>query len=470
MSIAETALRQLMAGVGSTTPESIEIDEGRSALQTPFRVAEGAAAALAAGATLAAEIWQMRSSQTQQVRVSTREAAASLISFMFHKFEDASRAPQGFDAGQRQARIGGFYATQDKRFVYLHPSFPTTTAKLLRLLDCESDKEAVAATVKGWKARDLENAIVQAGVCGAMLRSADEWDQSQQGRILASLPVVEITKIADSQPEPFDPDGDQPLSGIRVLDLTRVLAGPTCARTLAQYGADAMRIGSPNLPSVPSFVADTGHGKLSAFLDLGQSQDVERLRHLVSESDVFSQGYRSGALDRYGFSAIDVARLRPGIIYTSINCYGHEGDWRRRPGWEQLAQTVTGMADVQGGEGAPALLPCAPTDYTTGYLAAFGTLVALKRRAQYGGSYLVRASLSQTGMWLRKLGIAESDWAERVVPLSREETDAFSINSDTGFGPMVHLRPPVQLSLTPTRWRRPVVPLGTHAPVWPSAT
>jgi|TARA_B100000315_G_scaffold242741_1_gene265279 crotonobetainyl-CoA:carnitine CoA-transferase CaiB-like acyl-CoA transferase len=468
MTIAEPAFRQLMATAGCAIPEFIEIEEGGPALLTRFHVAEGAAAALAAGATVAAEIWEMRSGQTQQVQVSTREAAASLVSFLFHDFEDASKAPSGFDSGRSRSPIGGFYPTRDERYVYLHPSFPDSAANLMRLLNCEANKEAVAETVMQWTALDLENAIAEAGVCGAMVRSADEWDRSQQGRMLASLPVVQIVKIADSEPEPFGEHGEQPLSGIRVLDLTRVLAGPTCARTLAQYGAEAMRIGSPNLPSVPSFVADTGHGKLSAFLDLTKSEDAERLRHLISEADVFSQGYRSGALERYGFSAVEVARLRPGMIYTSINCYGHEGKWRGRPGWEQLAQTVTGMADVQGGDATPQLLPCAPTDYTTGYLAAFGSLVALQRRAQYGGSYLVRVSLSQTGMWLRKLGIADPDWLQTVEPLSAEEIDRLTIRSDTGFGPMVHLRPPAQLSLTPTEWRRPVVPLGTHPPVWPS--
>src|SRR5262249_26049783 len=156
--------------------------------------------------------------------------------------------------------------------------------------------------------------------------------------------------IGDSEPEPFDRNGDAPLSGVRVLDLTRVLAGPTCARTLAQFGADAMVVSSPKLPSVQFFVTDTGHGKLAAFVDLTTGGGKEALPNLVRESDVFSQGYRQGALERLGFGPLELANLRPGIICTAINCYGHEGPWRARPGWEQLGQTVTGMAVVHGGE------------------------------------------------------------------------------------------------------------------------
>jgi hypothetical protein len=301
-----------------------------------------------------------------------------------------------------------------------------------------------------------------------MARTPEEWDASEQGRILAARPLVEVVKIGDSVPEPFAKAGDAPLSSIRVLDLTRVLAGPTCARTLAQFGAETMVISSPNLPSVPFFVTDTGHGKLAAYADLATEDGREALRTLVQQGDVFSQGYRQGALERLGFGPLELAQLRPGIVYTAINCYGHEGPWRSRPGWEQLAQTVTGMAAVHGGDGAPQLQPAAVTDYTTGFLAAFGTMLALQRRALYGGSYLVRVSLVQTAKWIRGLGTSGIERLPEVVPLSSDEIASFSIASETGFGRMTHLRPPGQMSRTPPRWTRGVVPLGTHPPVWPS--
>jgi crotonobetainyl-CoA:carnitine CoA-transferase CaiB-like acyl-CoA transferase len=467
MPLADEALAQLLRLAGRAPADFVAIEPGAPALPTRFAADEAAAAALAAGAVLAADLWRLRGGGPQKVAVSTREAAAGLVSFLNQAFDDPSRAPEL--RRRHLTNAEGFMPTRDGRVIYLHQSFAPSVPKMMRVLGCADEPEAVRAAVAGRDALELENAIAEAGVCAAMVRSPEEWDTSEQGRVLAARPVVEVTRIGDSPPEPLPAGGEAPLSGVRVLDLTRVLAGPTCARTLAQYGAEAMSITAPALPFVPGFVSDTGHGKLSAYLDLTQEEDRIQLRELVRQSDVFSQGYRGGAMERLGFGPLALAQLRPGIIYTSINCYGHEGPWANRPGWEQLAQTVSGMAHVHGGEEGPELQPAAVTDYTTGYLAAFGSLIALQRRALYGGSYLVRVSLAQTGMWIRGLGIAGPERLVAVVPLTDAETDGFKIVSESGFGRMTHLRPAVRMSATPARWRRPTVPLGTHPPVWPEA-
>ncbi|HEX4301312.1 MAG TPA: CoA transferase [Rhizomicrobium sp.] len=467
MSIADGAFAQLVTLAGRAAPDFVRIESEASALKTRFYADEAAAAAIAAGAMVAADIWTLRSGATQAVTVSTREAAAGLVGFLHQKFADASKAPD--PRGQLAASstaANGFHKTRDGRFVFLHPSFPESTKRLLGVLDCPDTPAAIAAMMLTWDALDLENAVAAAGACAALARTPEEWDASEQGRVLAARPVVEITKIGDSKPEPFARGGDTPLSGIRVLDLTRVLAGPSCARTLAQYGAQTLVISSPNLPSVPYFVSDTGHGKRAAFVDLAAEDGRARMRELVCGADVFSQGYRQGAMERHGFGPLALAQLRPGIVCTEINCYGHEGPWRGRPGWEQLGQTVSGMAMVHGGAEGPKLLPGAVTDYTTGSLAAFGSLVALRRRALYGGSYLVRVSLAQTAMWIRGLGLADAARLDAVRALSGDEIASFSIASETGFGPMTHLRPPVAMSATPARWARGVVPLGTDKPVW----
>jgi len=466
MRVATKALSQLLALAGRNPSDEVTIDAGARALKTRFFAEDAAAAALAAGGAIAADLWTMRSGTKQRVHVSTREVAAGLVSFMHQKFGDESLAPPmrgQLDAARTAAN--GFQKTRDRRFIFLHPSFPESTKRLLRVLDCPDEPDAVKATVARWDAMDLENAIAEVRGCAAVARSPEEWDASEQGRIIGARPVVEVIKIGDSNPAPFK-RGERPLSGMRVLDLTRVLAGPTCARTLAQYGADVMAISSPNLPSVPFFVTDTGHGKLSAFVDLKTKEGRETLLGLVRQSDVFSQGYRQGALEQLGFGPVTLAALRPGIVVTEINCYGHEGPWRGRAGWEQLAQTASGMAIVHGGEETPKLQPGAVTDYTTGYLAAFGTLVALARRANYGGSYLVRVSLTQTAMWIRSLGFADNSFDD-VEPVSPAEVRSFSVESETGFGLMTYLRPAVQMSQTPVYWARPVVPLGTHPPEWP---
>lgn len=435
------------------------------ALATRFRAAEAAAAALAGGAALANHIAVARGGPGSTVSVDSRHAEASLLSFAHLHFTDPERAPAGRQAPEQRTAAAGFFATADGRWVYLHPGFPHNTQGLLNLLGVADDHSAVRDAVAGHTGEELEQAIGAAGLCGAMVRSAEEWDASRPGVLLAARPVVEIIQLNDSPAEPLPAMTGRALSGVRVLDLTRVLAGPTCARTLASYGASVLRVGAPGLPTIPLFVADTGFGKRSTHLDLTQPDAAQTLRRLLRDSDVFSQGYRSGAMDRLGFGVTDVAQLRPGIVYVSINCYGHEGAWRQRPGWEQLAQTVTGMARTQGEDvdeqGRPTLLPAAVTDYTTGYLAAFGALAALERRARVGGSYWVRVSLARTAMWIRQLGPRRTLGAR---PLADAEIAAWQEAMDTPWGPVRYLRPAVSLSAMPARWDTPPVPVGTHAP------
>jgi crotonobetainyl-CoA:carnitine CoA-transferase CaiB-like acyl-CoA transferase len=443
-------------GLAPPSPDDVEIIGADPILPTRFRVGDAAAAALAATALAAAELWRLRTGRRQHVRVDVTGAAASLLSFVYQRVEEG-----GVTGWEPRAQLTDFYPTRDGQWFLLHQSFPDTQAKALALLGCGDDKVAVAAKIAGRDAQALEDAIAERGCCGARVRDAAEWASHPQGRALALLPVVEVIRVSDSPPEPLPP-GPRPLSGIRALDLTRVLAGPTCGRTLAAHGADVLRIGSPKLPSVPPFVMDTSHGKRSAFVDLSEPSGAETLRSLVRGADVFTQGYRSGSLARLGFGPDELFRLRPGLVYTAINCYGHEGPWTERPGWEQLAQTVTGIAREQGGDSGPKLLPAAATDYNTGYLAALGTMVALARRAREGGSWLVRASLCQTGMWLERMTRAESPGAG----LSAEQVRPYLTRSDTPFGKLSHLGPIVELSETPARWALPTVPLGTHPAEW----
>jgi len=467
MSLTEEAFAQLMRLYGRPRPDFVRFDEGATALATRFAADEAVSAALAAGGAVAADLWEMRSGQSQSVEVSTREAAASLNSYSFVHIEDPAQAPPLRDPAMLRSGVLGFHATKDGRHVLLHPSFPPGTERILRALDCVAEPESVKAACLARTAQAIEDAVAAERGCAGVVRTPEEWDACEQGLQLAARPPVEVIKIADSPPEPMPEMGEAPLSGVRVLDMTRVLAGPTCARTLAQYGADVLYLASPKLPASNGFLPDTNHGKLSAWLDLDAASGRARLKALLAETDVFSQGYRTGAMERMGFGPAELAALRPGLVYTSINCYGHEGPWRGRAGWEQLAQTVTGMAHVHGGAEGPQLQPGAVTDYTTGFLAAFGSLVALQRRALYGGSYLVRVSLCQTGMWVRGLGIAGEDRAAAARKLEGDEIRGFLTSSNGGYGSMTHLRPAVRMGKTPARWARPVVKLGTHPAAWP---
>jgi crotonobetainyl-CoA:carnitine CoA-transferase CaiB-like acyl-CoA transferase len=257
------------------------------------------------------------------------------------------------------------------------------------------------------------------------------------------------------------------------LDLTRVLAGPTCARTLAEHGADVLKITARHLPGSSSQEFDTGHGKLSAHLDLREQKDVDALLGLVREGDVFSQGYRPGTLARRGLSPEDLAKVRPGIVYVSLSAFGRAGPWATRRGFDTVVQTVSGITTRQGelfpgAEPGPQFYPVSAIDYLTGYLMALGTLVALARRAREGGSWLVRISLAQTGRWLVNLGQApESELGDVPREFTPEELERWSTTSDAPAGRLGHLAPVLQFSETQPYWARPSAPLGYHDPVWP---
>jgi len=210
------------------------------------------------------------------------------------------------------------------------------------------------------------------------------------------------------------------------------------------------------------FVVDTSHGKRSTFLDLGVAEESARLRELARGADVFVNGYRRGALDRHGLGPEDLASLRPGIVYASVDCYGHAGPWSDRPGWEQLAQSVTGLAVEEGSAARPQLIPAAACDYTTGYLTALGVLAALYRRAQEGGSWHVRTSLVQTAMWFQRLGAR----CDPAAATGLGDLGNLTVATESPFGRVHHLPPVVELPVTPPRWHLPTVPLGTHPAEW----
>jgi crotonobetainyl-CoA:carnitine CoA-transferase CaiB-like acyl-CoA transferase len=462
------ALRTILpiAGWSEDRAGEVEITGGRDPiLPTPFRISETSAATLAAVGLAASDLWELRTGRKQQIGVDTRQATASLRSGHYLKLDGVpvSPAPHG---------VMGIYPAKNGRWSYLHCNFPNHREAALKVLGVPEDREAVAKAVTQWDALELEEAIIAAKGAGGMVRTMEEWAQHPQGRAVASLPLMEIIKIGDAPPEAL-PEGDRPLSGIRVLDLTRVIAGPTCARTLAEHGADVLKISGAHLPSLGRQEYDTGHGKLSAHLDLREQRDREILRGLVREADVFSQGYRPGAIAGRGFSPEALAEMRPGIVAVSLSAFGHEGPWSSRRGFDTVIQTVSGITHRQGelfpgAQPGPQFYPVSAIDFLTGYLMAFGAMVALARRTRTGGSWLVRISLAQVGRWLVERGqVPEAELKDVAKEFTAAELDRWSIVSNTPMGALQHLGPVLRLSETPPRWARPTVPLGHHQPVWP---
>src|SRR5438309_7447020 len=366
-------------------------------LPTPFRIGETSAAALAAVGLAVSDLWELRTGRGQEVAVDARQATASLRSGHYMKLD-------GAPVSTERNTVMGVYPAKNGHWSYLHCNFPNHRAAALSVLGVPEDREAVSQAVAKWDALELEEAIIAAKGAGGMVRTMAEWAQHPQAAAVASLPLMEIVKIGESPPEKL-PDGDRPLSGIRVLDLTRVLAGPTCARTLAEHGADVLKITAAHLPNLGYQEFDTGHGKLSAQLDLRDPQQLATLKDLARETDVFIQGYRPGTLSNRGLSPEELAKARPGLIYVSLCAFSHVGPWASRRGFDTVVQNVSGITWRQGElfpgkEPGPQFYPVSAIDYLTGYLMAFGALVALARRAREGGSWLVRCSLAQAGRWL----------------------------------------------------------------------
>ena len=444
----------------------VEITDGTDPiLPTPFRIGLTSTAALAAVGLAVSDLWELRTGRHQEIAVDTRQATASLRSGRYIQMD-------GAPVSTERNTVMGVYPAQNGRWSYLHCNFPNHRAAALRVLGVPEDRESVRNAVAHWDALELEEAIIAANGAGGMVRTAEEWAQHPQAAAIASLPLMEIFKIGDSPPEKL-PDGDRPLSGVRVLDLTRVLAGPTCARTLAEHGADVLRITGAHLPNIVYQEYDTGHGKLSAHLDLREQKDLETLRGLVREADVFSQGYRPGTLAKRELSPEELAQLRPGIVYVSLSAFSPVGPWASRRGFDTVVQTVSGITSRQGDlfpgvEPGPQFYPVSAIDYLTGYLMAFGALVALARRVREGGSWLVRISLAQTGHWLVGRGqVPDAELTDVPKEFTPAELESWTIASDTPVGQLHHLGPVVRLSETPPRWARPSVPLGYHEPVWP---
>jgi crotonobetainyl-CoA:carnitine CoA-transferase CaiB-like acyl-CoA transferase len=438
--------------------------------RTPYRAGEVTAGSLAATGIAANDIWEIRSGRRQQIEIAVREAAATLRTTDYTLKRDETGTYRTIPISDSMAHMHTItqpWPTQDGRWFLPHFNLPNLKARVLGVLKCGDTPDDVGAAIAEWNADELEAAIAKARGCGGKIRTTAEWLAHPHGAWLSGRPPVEVGRIGDSPPEDFRA-GDRPLSGIRVLDLTRILAGPISGRTLAEHGADVLMLTAEQLPQVPEFVRDTSHGKRSCFLDLTQPEDARRFSELVRETDVVIDGYRPGAIASLGFGVQQLAALRPGIVYLSVSCFGSGGPFSDRAGWEQIAQAVTGVCQTHGqltGAGQPKLVRATMCDYNTGYLAAYGVMLALARRAREGGSWAVRASLCQTAMFIRRQGLLEefSDGPER---LADPELNRCYVAADTSYGALKTLGPVLRMSETQPRWARPTPRLGGDQPEW----
>jgi crotonobetainyl-CoA:carnitine CoA-transferase CaiB-like acyl-CoA transferase len=429
-------------------------------LPSAFPVDKFAQSVIGLTSLTAAEIWRQKTGDSQRVSVDIKQAAAEFRSERYQLL-DGQPTANPWDP------IAGAYQCGDGRWVRLHTNFEHHRNGILEILKCENNRETVGQAISSWRAEELETTVAEAGFLAVMMRSQEEWGTHPQGRAIAAAPLLTIEKIGEAAPTPLPAQTERPLSGIRVLDLTRIIAGPVAGRTLAAHGANVLRITSPNLPSIPSLVIDNGRGKRSAFLDLKTTKDKASLQTLTKDADVFIQGYRPSAIAGLGFSPEKVAALRPGIVYGSLSAYGTTGPWAERRGFDLLVQTVSGInhSEAQAkGSSQPIALPNQTLDHATGYLLAFGVMAALLRRSIEGGSWHVQVSLAQTGHWLQRQDRIPKGFS--IKDQTPANIEAYLETQPSGFGDLTTIRHSGILSRSPAYWSLPSKPLGSHSPTW----
>jgi hypothetical protein len=349
--------------------------------------------------------------------------------------------------------------------------YPQHLYGFLSLLDCAPNKEAIAKAIKQWNSRELDDTVASNGFVMGVHRTAEAWAQHPEGQHLAKVPVIEIVKINDSEPIPFKPKPVQPLSGIKVLSLTHVIAGTCSARTLAEYGAEVLHIARDQSFEHEILVTYVNVGMRSSFVDLKNPDQKQAFSgKVIPQADVFIEGFRGRAMEKLGFGVKEVATRRPGIIYMSVRCYSWDGPWSERPGFDMEALTVSGytVAEAAGVLNRPSFPPTMVlNDYIAGYLGAAGIIAALRRRAKEGGSYNVRISLTRAAMWIMSLGSFPNTTDFNPHDPEHRMIQPETIKGQTPYDEVHRVAPQVKLSKTPSRWRSPLIVVrGSDRPVW----
>jgi hypothetical protein len=370
--------------------------------------------------------------------------------------------PIGWELPPVWDAVAGDYETADG-WIRLHTNAAHHRAAAMAVLGCRQDREAVAATVARWSAEDLELAVVNAGGCAAAMRTIESWRHHAQGAAVAQEHLISRTLARETVDSVWQPDPGRPLHGVRVLDLTRILAGPVGTRFLAGYGADVLRIDPPDWEE-PSVAPDVTLGKRCARLNLRAPDDRKQFASLVEQADVLVHGYRSDALERLGFGTNELRLLSPGLVDVALDAYGWSGPWATRRGFDSLVQMSSGIAAAgmqRSGANSPVPLPVQALDHAAGYLVAAAAVRGLRDRREFGRGSTARLSLARiaavlidgpAGSFLDSLGDARPFDAA-----SREETV---------FGPLQRLAPPLDIAGAVQQWSLPANTLGSSPATW----
>lgn len=455
--VTRSMLRSILAALDLDDNAAMRVSfTGRDHLPSCFAVSELAAASIGAAALTISELIGLCGS-APPVSISHR-----LASLWF----GWSIQPRGWEMPNAWEPLAGDYIVQDG-WIKLHTNAPHHRAAALSVLGCHPTREAVADAVAKWRGNALEEAIVTAGGCAAVLRSADQWASHPQGEAVADQPLIAWDNPSAQSMHSWQSDPARPLSGLRVLDLTRVLAGPVATRFLAGFGADVLRIDPPDWDE-PAVIPEVTLGKRCAKLDLKTEQGRQIFCALLAEADILVHGYRSDALGIMGLDATARQAIRPGLIDISLNAYGHGGPWQYRRGFDSLVQFSAGIAAAGmawRNSDIPVSLPVQALDHATGYLLAAATVRALIARSKGEGSLTAKLSLARTA----KLLIDQDAIPSSAGFEPAKEQDLAADVEQTDWGKAQRLKPPAEVAGAPMEWIRPATKLGSHPAQWASA-
>ncbi|GAB2966525.1 CoA transferase [Amycolatopsis acidiphila] len=433
-----------------------------------LRLAGAAAIALAAKSATMAKLWRLRGGEGQDIAVDLRTAPHRLCPFYDRKWELLNGYPGSSPSNPSQALGFRFYRTADDRWVMPLNPYPKIKVAAQTLLGVPDEPEAVAAAIGRWKGLELEDAAVEAGAVLPMLRTTEELlTEAHYRETLAGLPLIEITKIGESEPEPFTEGAADPLSGVRALGMGHVIAGAGVGRALALHGADVLNLWRPNELEHDVTYLTANVGVRSSTLDPYRHGD--RIRALLAGADVFFANRRPGYLSKIGLSAEEAAATRPGIVHATTSLNGERGPWSGRIGFDQSAGSLVGMMHLEGDGQRPGLPPIlVVNDYVVSWLMTAGVVEALARRAVEGGSWKVHVSLTRAALWILSMGVFDKGYAAEVAGRGEEHAylDPETFTADTPLGHYQGVTDQVRMSATPGRYRHVLVPRGSRRPEW----
>ncbi len=439
--------------------------------RTHLKVGAMSAAVIAANAVATSILWRDRTGEGQDIHVDLRK------SYVTQSPWQANLAPYTTVNGVSQmmgGEIGQLGAlllpTRDDRWVVLTSLYASNTQRVCELLNCGILPRQLERATRQWDAAELERAAQDAGVPLAICRTSAEYRASEQYKYNAAAPLIQVEKIGDGPVVPL-PSGERPLSGLRVLGLTHVVAGPTVMRQLAAQGADCLNLNSTHWVELPAIYWQCYPGIRQAYMDIRHESNRASIYALAREADVFVQNLRPKMAARAGYSAQTLAGHRPGIICVDLSLNAPKGPWADWMGYDFIAGGLTGLFCDIGSADQPQLpndvnVVC---DFMTGYLAAIGVQAALLRRAREGGSYQVSVNLAQTIMLEQAIGFVDNDLLVAYEQLGEEHKPLPPAlqSGQTAFGEFTRLGSQVEMSRTPEFWADPMInPIGSSRPVW----